>query len=114
MNRFLTESEKLARTFDENLKQKKELSVNLLLKLERRIHEMNELIAKAEKELSKVNQARPGSHSDEKANPAAPENRAMVVKLAGRGLTIEDIARKTRLHQGEVELILDLEKQFDL
>ena len=36
------------------------------------------------------------------------------VKGMARGLGVEEIARQARLHRGEVELILDLEKGFSL
>jgi hypothetical protein len=44
-------------------------------------------------------------------NPSAPETRALVLKLAAGGLGVAEIARKVRLHRGEVELILQLEQQ---
>ncbi|MDY6851382.1 MAG: hypothetical protein SV487_04800 [Thermodesulfobacteriota bacterium] len=111
LERFLSESEKLSVAFTENLKQKKELSLSLLLKLERKINEMNILLERAERNLSQAEMS--GSPDMDKANPATPENRALVLKLAGKGQSVEEIARTARLHRGEVELILDLEKQFD-
>jgi len=111
IERFLSESEKLSATFTENLKQKKELSLSLLLKLERKINEMNILLERAERSLSQAEI--PGSPDMDKANPATPESRALVLKLANKGQSVEEIARAARLHRGEVELILDLEKQFD-
>lgn len=114
MERFLNESERLSETFSQNLKQKKELSVSLLLKLERKINEMKSLLEEAERDLSKAGHSRLSLPESDKANPAAPENRALVLKLADRGLGIEEIARKAHLHRGEVELIIDLERQFKL
>lgn len=111
LERFLSESEKLSTAFTENLKQKKELSLSLLLKLERKINEMNILLEQAERSLSQVEIS--GPPDMDKANPATPENRALVLKLANKGQSVEEIARAARLHRGEVELILDLEKQFD-
>ena len=113
MDRFLVQSEKLSRAFTETLHQKKELSVSLLLKLEHKINEMNRLLEQAEHGLSQAKLSRP-TLIEERANPAAPENRAQVLHLAEQGLSIENIAKKTNLHRGEVELILDLEKQFDI
>ncbi|MBU2548536.1 MAG: hypothetical protein KKB20_09020 [Proteobacteria bacterium] len=110
--RFLEESEKLSKAFTENLKQKKELSVGLLLKLEHKIQAMNDLLKRAEENLSQAERAHGATPPEEQANPAAPESRALVIRLAERGLSIEEIAREARLHRGEVELILDLEKQF--
>ena len=111
MSRFITESEKLAARFDETLRQKKDLSISLLLKLERKINDVTRLLEQAET-LSKSSQSKGGYETGDKANPAAPENRALVIRLAEQGLSVEDIARKARLHRGEVELILDLEKQL--
>lgn len=112
MNHFLGESEKLAATFNETLRQKKDLSVNLLLKLERKIAELNRMLEKAERALTTVTPAQAPVLDPDKANPAAPENRALVLKLAEQGISVEEIARRARLHRGEVELIIDLEKQL--
>ncbi|MBF0529457.1 MAG: hypothetical protein HQK55_09330 [Deltaproteobacteria bacterium] len=113
MNHFLVESEKLATTFNDALKQKKELSVNLLLKLERKITELNSMLEKAERAVATVPTTHIGILETDKANPAAPENRALVLRLAEQGLSVEEIARRARLHRGEVELIIDLEKQLN-
>ena len=112
MERFLVESEKLSRTFTDTLRQKKELSFSLLLKLERKINEMNRLLEQAENVVSQTKLSS-STAVEKKANPAAPENRAQVLHLAEQGLSIEKIARKTNLHLGEVELIIDLENQFN-
>jgi DNA-binding NarL/FixJ family response regulator len=114
MQRFLSQSEKLSASFNEALKQKKELSVSLILKLERKINDLNEMLSRAEEDLKQAEKSRGQSPDPEKANPAAPENRAMVLRLAEQGLSIEEIARRTKLNRGEVELILDLEKQIGL
>ncbi|MEW5723331.1 MAG: hypothetical protein AB1896_09510 [Thermodesulfobacteriota bacterium] len=112
MERFLTESEKLSAAFNETLRQKKELSLSLLLKLERKINEINQLLEQADQRLSQAAGSQPDPGGSDKANPAAPENRALVLRLADRGLSVEEIARQAKLHRGEVELILDLEKQL--
>jgi hypothetical protein len=132
IERFLNESEKLAETFQVNLKDKKDLTSDLILKLDRRLANYRELLAAteesirgAEKRLLKLEgeigekvwvQANSQAHYLEqaKANPAAPEVRTMVLQLAKKGLSIEDIAVKAKLHRGEVELIIDLENQFSV
>ena len=112
MERFLEESERLSTAFSRNLEQKKDLTMDLLLKLERKTNDMRELLERAEQhDFGPPREERPEADPD-RANPAAPENRTMVLRLAGRGLSVEEIARKVRLHRGEVELILDLEKHF--
>jgi DNA-directed RNA polymerase specialized sigma24 family protein len=112
MERFLRESDKLSKVFNENLQEKKDLSMNLLLMLERKTNEMKRLLEHAEKMDVQVKDGGRPEDIRDKANPAAPENRALVLRLSGQGLSIEEIARQARLHRGEVELILDLEKQF--
>jgi DNA-binding NarL/FixJ family response regulator len=119
MQRFITQSEKLSETFDRALREKKEISVDLLLKLDHRIQEINGMLDRAERDLDRTrNTTRSPSPELEsvsrRANPAAPENRALVVRLAGQGQSVSEIARRTGLQQGEIELILDLERQFDL
>ena len=111
VQRFVSESEKMAQTFSQTLNQKKELSVNLLLKLERRINDLRELLDQTEKGLAAARSSGGPSFSEgDRANPAAPENRELVLRLAGQGLSVGEIARKSKLHRGEVELIIDLEK----
>jgi hypothetical protein len=127
IERFLAESEKIAETFQVTLKDQKDLTSSLILKLDRRLADYKELLAategairEAENRLLKVggevNKAQYQAQYVEagKANPAAPEVRAMVLRLAKKGLSVEDIAVKARLHRGEVELIIDLEHQFSV
>ncbi|MFH1091376.1 MAG: hypothetical protein V1742_07390 [Pseudomonadota bacterium] len=114
MERFIKVSERLSAAFTETLRQKKDLSVSLLLKLERKINELNQLLERAEQDLSQARSSPAPTADTEKSNPAAPENRALVIRLADQGLSMEEIARRSRLHRGEVELILDLEKQFNI
>jgi len=112
LEHLMAESEKISAYFADNLKQKKELSLNLLLKLERKINEMRQLLETSEAALARA----PGKGkirvSPGKNNPAAPETQTLVLKLASKGLDVEAIARQARLHHGEVELILDLGKRF--
>ena len=113
MERFLKESDRLARTLDATLAQKREISVNLILKIERKITEMNALLERAETRLASARKPdEPPPGEPEKANPAAPEIRTLVVRLSAQGRSVEEIARMARLHRGEVELILDLERQL--
>jgi hypothetical protein len=129
VERFLAESGKIAETFQATLKDQKDLTSSLILKLDGRLANYRELLAAteeairdAETRLLKVGgdvitQAQAqyqAQYAAEqlKANPAAPEVRAMVLRLAKKGLSVEDIAVKARLHRGEVELIIDLEHQF--
>jgi hypothetical protein len=127
LERFLTESERISASFSKNLADKKALSADLILKLDRRLNSYRELLAATDaaadeslKRLEKIEkQGRivppPAAGADgQKANPAAPEVRAQVVKLHREGMKVEDIAVRSRLHRGEVELILELERQFDI
>ncbi|MGL4209482.1 MAG: hypothetical protein ACRCTY_08865 [Candidatus Adiutrix sp.] len=130
MENFLQESEKIAQTFSENLKTKKELSAGLILKLDRRLSDYQALLKQTESalmasqkklaELSNSAAAKANSflstspHSGGKANPAAPEVRALVLQMSKNGHSPEDIAAKAHLHIGEVELIIDLERQFNV
>ncbi len=127
---FLAESEKIAAVFEQNLKDKKELSADLILKLDRRLSDYQNLLNEAElgfselqKQLTDLKNASetalpkveiPAVDGPGKANPAAPEVRALVLQLAKKGHRPEEIAAKARLHLGEVELIIDLERQFNV
>ncbi len=132
LEKFLVESDKIAATFAENLKDKKNLSTDLILKLDRRLSDYQALLkqteaglAAAQKKLAELNKgpsgpvkvpmpAATGPTIEGKANPAAPEVRALVLQMARKGHTPEEIAAKARLHLGEVELIIDLERQFNV
>ena len=123
IERFLAESERISAAFQRNLDDKRELTADLILKLDRRLADYRSLlesteaaVAAAEKRLAELGgeiaeKARLQT-AETKANPAAPEVRAMVLQLARKGLSVEDIAVRAQLHRGEVELIIDLEQQF--
>ncbi len=122
IERFLSESEKISQSFAQNLKDKKDLSASLILKLDRRLADYRTLLKQVEESFieaqKKAHEQVPApitfAAEIDRANPAAPEVRTMVLQLAKKGLTIEEIAQKARLHRGEVELIIDLEKQFSV
>ena len=131
IERFLTESGKIAKTFAQNLEDKKNLSEDLILKLDKRLKGYRELLHETEasftralgdlralKEKEAANPAEkhvpPEPRIEDKANPAAPEVRALVLKLKREGNSVEDIAVRARLDRGEVELILELEGQFNI
>jgi plasmid maintenance system antidote protein VapI len=126
ISRFITESEKISQSFSQNLEDKKNLSADLILKLDKRLGTYRELLkdteasmARAITKLSEANQeglrlSTLQSGGDGKANPAAPEVRALVLKLAKEGHSVEEIAEQAHLHRGEVELIIDLENQFNI
>lgn len=127
IEKFLSESDRIAAVFAENLKDKKELSADLILKLDRRLSDYQILLKQTEasfdasqKKLAELKAAGANPPQPEvpaaadKANPAAPEVRALVLQLARKGLPPEEIAAKARLHLGEVELIIDLERQFNV
>ncbi|MDR1871043.1 MAG: DUF2802 domain-containing protein [Deltaproteobacteria bacterium] len=121
VERFLAESEKIAKAFEANLEDKKKLSADLILKLDRRLADYQDLLARTEealkegeKRLSKLAEGARGPGEREGPNPAAPETRAQVLRLAKKGLSVEEIAVKSNLLRGEVELIINLEKDFTL
>jgi hypothetical protein len=129
IERFLAESGKIAQAFSQNLEDKKNLSADLILKLDKRLKAYRELLGETEasfskaveglKELKKTEASKAQEkyppldpRTEDKANPAAPEVRALVLKLRREGKSVEDIAVRSRLDRGDVELILELEGQF--
>ena len=123
MERFVAESDRLARTFQENLEVKRRLTSDLILKLDRRMADYKDLLAATEEAVAAaearlsalggaiIDQAASRLQAgDPKDNPAAPEVRSMVLSLAKKGLSVEEIAVKANLHRGEVELIIDLDQ----
>jgi hypothetical protein len=122
VERFISESEKISKAFEANLKDKKELSAGLILKLDRRLADYKELLAQTEaavvKAEARLAQLAAGAKAPalerEGPNPAAPETRALVLNLAKKGLSVEEIAVQSKLLRGEVELIINLEKEFSV
>ena len=121
LEKFLAEAESLSKTFERNLDDKKNLSADLILKLDRRLSDYQVLLKQteasfnsAQKKLAELRQGATAPATDAQANPAAPEVRALVLQMAQKGHSPEEIAAKARLHLGEVELIIDLERQFSL
>jgi hypothetical protein len=130
IERFLSESGKISQIFTQNLEDKKTLSQDLILKLDKRLKVYRELLSETEasftraleglKELKEKESTLPPEYipreprTDDKANPAAPEVRVLVLKLAKEGKSIEDIAVRSHLDRGDVELILELEGQFNI
>jgi exonuclease VII large subunit len=124
IERFLSESEKISQAFEANLKNKKELSADLILKLDRRLTDYQNLLNKTEEaiktgekrlaQLTENGVALVAASEHGQANPAAPETRALVLRLAKKGLSVEDIAVSSKLLRGEVELIINLEKEFEV
>jgi DNA-binding NarL/FixJ family response regulator len=103
------------------LEDKKKLSADLILKLDRRLADYQDLLVRTEeaikegeKRLTKLAEGARGPVEREGPNPAAPETRAQVLRLAKKGLSVEEIALKSNLLRGEVELIINLEKDFSL
>lgn len=121
LDRFLKESAKISKSFEANLADKKELSTSLIIKLDRRLADYRALLAQtdaavkeAEKRLAQIVQGGKTPAAPEAGNPAAPETRALVLRLAQKGLSVEEIAERAKLLRGEVELIINLEKEFSL
>jgi hypothetical protein len=123
MERFVAESDRLSLAFQENLDDRRRLASDLVLKLDRRLAGYKELLAATEEAVAAaegrlaalggeiIDQAAKRLQGGEpKANPAAPEVRALVLRLAKKGLSVEEIAVKANLHRGEVELIIDLDQ----
>jgi hypothetical protein len=123
LEHFLAEAERLSAAFERNLEDKKNLSADLILKLDRRLSDYQDLFKQIEagcdsarKDLAELDQSKASqaAAAAQEANPAAPEVRALVLQMAKKGHPPEEIAAKARLHLGEVELIIDLERQFNL
>jgi len=121
LEKFLEEAERLSETFERNLDDKKNLSSDLILKLDRRLSDYQALLKQteasfnsAQKKLAELRKDAAPPAADAQANPAAPEVRALVLQMAKKGHSAEEIASKVRLHIGEVELIIDLDRQFSL
>jgi hypothetical protein len=126
LERFLSESQRITETFAKSLEDRQRISTSIIDELDRALNGYRDLLVEIEtavnESIHRLDQLRkeeglvpPGlqAGSDGKANPAAPEVRALVLKLHKEGLNIEDIAVRSRLHRGEVELILELARQFD-
>jgi hypothetical protein len=126
IERFLSESAKIAQAFSQNLAEKKKLSEDLIIKLDGRVRDYRALLAATEaamaqalrkleeRDKEEIRLAQAQAQSAAKANPAEIEVRALVLKLAKEGQSVEEIATRARLHRGEVELIIDLDGHFNI
>lgn len=116
---LIKETEEASLNFQKNLQEKRELSAGLIAELDLRLKECQRLLNELDTKIAQAQRPAPLNpavtfyRESGQANPAAPETRAMVLKLAQKGLSMAEIAVQTNLHQGEVELIIDLEKQLD-
>lgn len=103
----------------EDLTEAPETMESLLLKrMDRRLTSMEEKLDSLMAVMSGGNAAAVGASmatgSKERDKPVADQYQTQldqIVKLAERGTVLEDIAKKMKMHKGEVQLLLNLSKK---
>lgn len=104
----LTDAEKAAAQFNEQLEEKKGLINKLNTKLEQKIMSINVLLNRADallKDHLKV--------GDDQKKPAISSSQEReIIKLAKEGRDLETIADTLAISKGEVMLVLDLKKKL--
>lgn len=105
---LLTDADKMAGQFKEQLEEKHHLIKKLNKELDRRIISINILLNRADILLSHGKEA---AGADDK--PASLDTQQTeIIKLAKQGHRLEKIADMLSIPKGEVKLVLDLNKKF--
>ena len=99
LKEWVKESESICETLSENLEERRRIAKRLVAQLDGKIEEMNELLNKLNK----------------KELPAAQEGKSkdvhsLITKMADYGFPASQIARRLKISEGEVQLVLDLRK----
>lgn len=106
---LLTDAEKMAGQFREQLEEKQRLIVSLNEQLDKRIISLNVLLNRADVLLSSHGEVVEESHE---MSASIDDQQAEIIKLASRGQSAERIAQTLSIPQGEVKLVLDLKHKF--
>ena len=99
LKKWVKESEWLCETLSKNLEEKRKIAKSLVAQLDGKIEEMNDLLNKLDKK-----------------EPPAPEKgksknvHSLITKMVDSGCPVSQIARRLKISEGEVQLVLDLRK----
>jgi len=99
LKEWVKESESICETLSENLEERRRIAKRLVAQLDGKIEEMNDLLNKLDKK-----------------EPPAPEKgkskdvHSLITKMVDSGCPVSQIARRLRISEGEVQLVLDLRK----
>lgn len=105
---FLSDAEKTALKFDNQIKEKRKLIKELNETLDARISSINFLINRAENILNS------SLNSVEKSPKDSPDSRdEKIIELYEQGLGNDEIAKSLGISVGEVAMIINLRKKFD-
>ncbi len=99
--KIIEETKTLGAEFEKNLQERSTLIRQVLEGLDAKLEEARNIVQKLERLTS--------PSPERNSSPEAPDPET-ILNLAQRGLSVQEIARRTRRPIGEVELVLNLEK----
>lgn len=104
---FIRETQAVAASFEQQLKEKKKLVHQLNQGLDNRIISLNMLLNRAKACLNDAT----GPKDSESSGQVYQQTEA-ILELHRQQMTVEDIAKKLAMPKGEVELVIDLKTKF--
>ena len=102
---LVREAENTAAQFNRQLLEKHRTIETLNQKLDKRIHQLNVLVGRADAAVARYT-APPTA--DNRSADTSHTRQAEILALAAKGLGVEDIARKLSIQRGEVTLVLNM------
>ena len=99
LKEWVKESESICETLSKNLQEKRKIAKRLVVQLDGKIEQMNQL-------LSKLNEKEPSASEEGKNKDLHP----VIIEMADSGCHVSQISRWLRISEGEVQLVLDLKK----
>jgi hypothetical protein len=104
---FVSDTEKLAVQFNEQLMEKQRLINNLNEQLDKRIGSLNILLNRADILLSRKGTEVAGGQT---GGLSSSNHQTEIIAMAKEGCPVEEIASRLSVPKGEVKLVLDLKK----
>ena len=108
---LITDANKVAQQFKEQLKEKHHLIQSLDGQLEKRIVSLNVLLNRADVLLSSQGNEVPGGND---TNDSLSSQKTKILALAKKGHRVEEIASILSVPKGGVKLVLDLKEKFSM
>ena len=116
---FVSDADKIADQFNEQLTEKHEAIKRLNEQLDKRIGSLNILLNRADIMLSSKGEEVVGhnnrdnvSNNNASNNHASNNHQTEIIRMAKEGCRLEEIAGRLSIPKGEVKLVLDLKKTF--
>jgi len=106
---FVSDADKIADQFNEQLTEKHQVIKRLNEQLDKRIGSLNILLNRADIMLSSEGEDVPGHNNRDNASN---NHQTEIIRMAKEGCKLEEISGRLSIPKGEVKLVLDLKKTF--